>query len=116
MDASTNEILTEVRKLSSKLVNLEDRIRNIERKSENIFRELGTREGIEMHRQVDEIYENDKERRRKINEIERAVIALQKLLERNAEDIKEIKQALALIYRNTDELEDHFMGEDRQTR
>jgi chromosome segregation ATPase len=116
MDEKVNKILNEVNKISERQTKFETEINNLERKLDEIYRELGTKEGREMYRQMDEIHAHIDNFEQVLNEISRTTVAVRKLIEYGDSDIKEIKQALALIYRNTDELEDHFLGEDRTTK
>ncbi|HEX9804456.1 MAG TPA: hypothetical protein VGA67_02145 [Candidatus Dojkabacteria bacterium] len=110
-----SKILAELKSLTDKFYKFESKMNEIERKMDDLYRELGTKQGYEMYRQVDEIQQEQKRFIQKINQIERDVTAIRKTTEFGDVDIKEIKQALALIYRNTDELETHLIGEARQT-
>ena len=98
----------------SKIQSLENSLREMKKEVSEIHREVGTREGYELSRQVDDMYHTLKEQDSKLNIIQRDVTAIRKQIEFGDVDLKEIKKALALIYRNTDELEENLLQEDER--
>lgn len=106
----------EMKALQDRIGKLESTLFEMKRIIDEMHREMGTKNGREIYRQVDELYNEAKANEEKLNHVVRDVTAIRKTVEYGDTNIKEIQQALALIYRNTDELEEHMMGDDRQTK
>lgn len=115
MDQQISKLNNEVAKLDSKLSRVEDSIRQMMIVLEEMKREIGSKQGRELYRQIDELHNNLNAKDQQMNQVLRDVTAIRKTVEYGDVNIKQIQQALALIYRNTDELEEHLIGEDRKT-
>jgi chromosome segregation ATPase len=115
-ERTIQEIKGDVDRLTQKFATFESEMREMSRKIEELHREMGTRQGQDMFRQIDELHNAFRENQRNLNQIERDVAAIRSLVEYGDSNLKEIKQAIALIYRNTDELEEKLFPEDRDTR
>lgn len=109
------KIFSEVRAINQKVEKLESKMQDIYKIVDMMYQELGIRKGEDLHKQLDELFENRKKNDDKINQIERDVQAIRAFIQYSNDDLKEIKQALALIYRNTDELEPKLLKDDRST-
>jgi predicted RNase H-like nuclease (RuvC/YqgF family) len=114
--ADLRKISTEIKRMVDKIYGLETKLSQLESKIQEMHRETGSNSGREMYRQVDDLQMRQKRMDKKLNQVERDVTAIRRLVEFGDSGIKEIQQALSLIYKNTDELEDHLLGEERQTK
>jgi len=108
-----DEVVNNVKALGDKVSKLENELQQILDKIELLVREIGARQGQDLYRQIDELQHSGVENSKRILNIERDVKAVRSLVEFGDNNIKEIKQALALIYRNTDELEEKLFHEGK---
>jgi len=109
MDAKVNEIDREVDALSKEFGRFISRFDRLEKRIDEMHREIGTREGRDMFQQIDAIEERVEELDRHVTEIMRDSQSTRKLLEYGDVRLKEIMKALAIIYRNTDDLEENLL-------
>ncbi|MBN1331537.1 hypothetical protein JW978_01465 [Candidatus Dojkabacteria bacterium] len=117
MDTTNKEIESDIERLSSEFSRFINRFEKLERAVGSIFRETGTEEGRSLFQQIDGMERKILEFDKNLAEIQRDVAASRKLLEYGDIRLKEIMQALSLIYRNTDELEESMMdAENIQTK
>lgn len=105
-DRRASEILNELRELRKEFKQF----------VAELTQEMGLRRGRYMFQQVDEMERRDLTREEKINRILRDVESTKRLAEFNDVNLKEVMKALALIYRNVDELEESILPNSRETR
>ncbi|MEI7578977.1 MAG: hypothetical protein WCJ58_02930 [bacterium] len=74
-------------------------------------KEMGVKEGRVMAQQINEMEHKQIHHDEVLGRIERDTVSVRKFLEYNELNVKEIMKALALIYRNVDELEDGLLPE-----
>ncbi len=91
--------------------------KQLESKVDEIYREIGAKEGLNLSRQIDELYQKFERLSELVTDIARDVKSTRKLTEYGDSRLKEIMQALSLIYRNTDDLEENLIdAENIETR
>ena len=81
----------------------------VKRELTEMRREVGVREGRIMADQMDDLEQDNKHNIEQLSHIRRDVTAIRKILGYNEINMKELKKALALIYRNVDELEEGLL-------
>lgn len=116
MDQKVNEIDREVDDLTREFGRFLSKFDRLEKVIDELYREVGAKQGQEMSHQVDEIQQRLLILEDKINHIQRDAIATRKMTEYGDVRLKEIMKALSIIYRNTDELEGNLLeAENIQT-
>lgn len=116
MDQKVNEIDSEVDNLTREFSRFISRFERLEQSINEIYRETGTREGRTLFEQIDDMQNRIMQLDQKLTEVQRDAIAARKLMEYGDVRLKEIMKALAIIYRNTDELEGNLLdAENIQT-
>ncbi len=117
MENSIKDIERKVDSLKKELYELSSKFDQIVNRIDEIYREIGTRTGGELHRQVTNIEQRLDGFDQLITDIARDARATRKLSEYGDSKLKEIMKALSLIYRNTDELEENLIeAENIETR
>lgn len=86
----------------------------LRRNFDDLRRELGVQEGQLLKDQVERIEESSRKNEQRLSEVLVSVENTRKLVEYGDKSMKEIMKALALIYRNTDELEGGLL-DNRET-
>lgn len=108
-DSQIREIDRDLDSLTSEFRRFVSNFDRLGQKVDEMHREIGTREGKDMHKQVDEFEQKIDKLEDKITEIQRETHATRKLVEYGDVKLKEIMRALSLIYQNTDELESNLI-------
>jgi len=117
MDTTNKEIEKDIERLSTEFSRFMSRFERLEQSLNQMYRETGTNEGRTLFQQIDEMERKVMEFDQNIAGVQRDVTAIRKLQEYGDIRLKEIMQALSLIYKNTDELEETLMdAENIQTR
>ncbi|MBD3280300.1 hypothetical protein GF389_02120 [Candidatus Dojkabacteria bacterium] len=117
MDTTNKELEKDIERLTSEFNRFLSRFERLEGAIKSMYRETGTDEGRSLFQQIDEMERKIMEYDKNIAEMQRDIKASRKLLEYGDVRLKEIMQALSLIYKNTDELEETLIdAESIQTR
>lgn len=109
MESDIKVIKDQVSKLTMKLDSIQKELAEIKS-------EIGSNSGDELHRQIDKLLATKGLENGKINGIERDVSSIRTTVDVLKENMNQVMQAIAVIYRNTDELEANIIGEERETK
>lgn len=112
MDSKVNEIERVVKDISATLARINLKIDTLEREMQGIYREVGAGKGRDLETQISGIESKIAQFDPIIMETARDARAARKLVEYGDVRLKEIMQALSIIYRNTDELEANLLDAD----
>ncbi|MBW7953752.1 hypothetical protein H3C67_03110 [Candidatus Dojkabacteria bacterium] len=115
MDPKLQQLINDFNNLKRQWDTVFPELRELKRTVEDLKRELGISQGKLLHEQVTDVLNQSVKREELINRILREVEHTKKLVEYNDVNVKEIMKALALIYKNVDEIED-VMVPNRQTQ
>ncbi len=117
MEDKVKEIDREIDDLTREFTRFTSRFAALESKVGEIHRELGVREGRDLSTQVNELESKVNTMYERMAEVVHDTKSTRKLVEYGDIRLKEIMQALSLIYRNTDELEGNLLeAENIQTK
>jgi outer membrane murein-binding lipoprotein Lpp len=112
MDPKVNEIERTVKDIAATLARLNLKIDTMERELQGIYREVGAGKGRDLETQISGIEAKLAQMDPMLTETARDARAARKLVEYGDVRLKEIMQALSIIYRNTDELEANLLDAD----
>lgn len=115
MENNINRLLDEVRRLGTRLDNLERTLGNIDRQIQDLVRETGTNNGQILSNLINELLAASRRQEALLNNTVRESATARRILETSDNNMNEIRQALGAIYRNTDELEDTVIPGQRRT-
>ncbi len=103
--------------MEKKLATIESQLGRLEKRMDAVSREVGAQEGRSLYQQINELEKKSIELDNHITQLLRDVQSIRKLVEYGDVRLKEIMKALALIYRNTDDLESNLIeAENINTR
>lgn len=109
MDPKVNEIERAVKDIAATLARVSLKIDTLERQMDGIYREIGAGKGRELETQISNMENKFAQFEPMIVETARDARAARKLVEYGDVRLKEIMQALAIIYKNTDDLEANLL-------
>ena len=104
-----------VSKTYDEIKRLTEKVESMERKIDTIVQELRVSESGDLGTQVRNVEAKVKGMETKLNEVSFKIDLLKKTCETLDVYTREIQKAIAMIYRNTDELEQNIVEGERQT-